>query len=289
MTAAATLAQLASSGALSADTSGNVGIGAVTPVNPLTVGGNGITLVPTYATYLVNSYYDGAWRYVANGMAWGIGNNFNGVTNGVTIATTAVNAGGAGAALTWTPALNIDTSGNVLVGTTTTTGKFTSSQSSTSAPSVAARATSTSFASDVLQIYCARDTNNASYNYITASRPAGTSFIVRDSGNVLNANNSYGGLSDQRLKENITNATPKLEKLNQVRIVNFNMIGDDQKQIGVVAQELEQIFPSMVEEDQEGTKSVKYSVFVPILIKAIQELKAELDVCKAEIAALKGV
>jgi hypothetical protein len=181
----------------------------------------------------------------------------------------------------------IDTSGNLLVGTTTVTGLVTSAQGATSAPSVAARATSTSFANDVLNIYCARDTNNASYNYILASRPAGVSFVVRDSGNVLNANNSYGSLSDQRLKENIVDATPKLEKLNQVRIVNFNIIGDEQKQLGVVAQELEQIFPGMIEEGSDGMKGVKYSVFVPMLIKAMQEQQAMIEELKAKVTALE--
>ncbi len=77
----------------------------------------------------------------------------------------------------------------------------------------------------------------------------------------------------------------------QVRVRNYNIIGDTQKQLGVVAQELESIFPAMIQEtvdrDENGddlgttTKSVKYSVFVPILVKAIQELKAEFDAYKA--------
>ena len=123
-------------------------------------------------------------------------------------------------------------------------------------------------------------------------------FRVLDSGNVANSNNSYGSLSDIKLKENIVDATPKLEKLNQVRIVNYNLIGEEQKQLGVIAQELEQIFPGMVDEspdrDAEGndlgttTKAVKYSVFVPMLIKAIQEQQAIIEQLKADVAALKG-
>ena len=117
---------------------------------------------------------------------------------------------------------------------------------------------------------------------------ATNTYQVLESGNVLNTNNSYGAISDQRRKENIVDATPKLEKLNQVRIVNFNIIGDGQKQIGVVAQELEQIFPSMVEEDQDGTKAVKYSVFVPMLIKSIQEQQQMIETLQAKVAALEA-
>ena len=78
----------------------------------------------------------------------------------------------------------------------------------------------------------------------------------------------------------------------QVKIRNYNLKSDPaHKQLGVIAQELEQVFPNMIDEspdrDEEGndlgttTKSVKYSVFVPMLIKAIQELKAEFDAYKA--------
>jgi hypothetical protein len=130
------------------------------------------------------------------------------------------------------------------------------------------------------------------YSATAGDTGSGTnSFIVWSNGNVVNTNNSYGAISDVKLKENITDTTPKLEKLNQVRVVNYNIKGENQKQLGVIAQELEQVFPSMVDEspdkDANGndlgttTKSVKYSVFVPMLIKAIQELKAEFDAYKA--------
>jgi trimeric autotransporter adhesin len=117
------------------------------------------------------------------------------------------------------------------------------------------------------------------------------SFTVWTNGNVVNTNNSYGAISDAKLKENIVDTTPKLSDLMQVKVRNYNLIGDTTKQLGVVAQELETVFPSMVDVspdiDTEGndlgttTKSVKYSVFVPMLIKAIQELKAEFDAYKA--------
>ena len=124
-------------------------------------------------------------------------------------------------------------------------------------------------------------------------------FVVNaSSGNVQNTNNSYGQLSDSKIKENIVDATNKLEDLKKVKVKNFNMKGDEQKQIGVIAQELESIFPSMVEDhkdyDEEGedlgtvTKSVKYSVFVPILIKAIQEQQTIIEDLKTRIETLEG-
>ena len=134
---------------------------------------------------------------------------------------------------------------------------------------------------------------------------SGNSMLIRGSGNVENTNGSYGAISDQKLKENIVDATSKLDKVNQLKVRNYNLIGDELKQIGFVAQEIEQVFPSIVSEisdlDEEGndlgttTKTVKTSVLIPILVKAmqeqqamIQELKAELDATKAEVQALKG-
>ena len=106
-------------------------------------------------------------------------------------------------------------------------------------------------------------------------------------GNVQNTNNSYGAISDVKLKENIIDATPKLDDLMKVKIRNYNLIGDNKKQIGVIAQEIEEVFPSLVEDikekdSDETTKSVKYSILVPIMLKAIQELKAEIDILKAK-------
>ena len=122
-------------------------------------------------------------------------------------------------------------------------------------------------------------------------------FGVKSNGNVVNSNNSYGPISDIKLKENIVDTTPKLEDLLKVRIVNYNLIADpDLKQIGVIAQELEQIFPGLVDEhqdiDRQGndlgttTKSVKMSVFVPMLIKAMQEQQIQIQNLQEQINIL---
>jgi hypothetical protein len=123
-------------------------------------------------------------------------------------------------------------------------------------------------------------------------------FRIEANGDVKNTNNSYGALSDAKLKENIVDASPKLADLMLVKVRNYNLIGETTKQIGVVAQELEAVFPSMVDEnadrDKDGnllettTKGVKYSVFVPMLIKAIQEQQATITALTARITALEN-
>jgi hypothetical protein len=116
-------------------------------------------------------------------------------------------------------------------------------------------------------------------------------------GSAYNITGTWGTFSDIKIKENVADATPKLDDLLKVRVVNYNRIGSTSKEIGVIAQELEQVFPALVSDQQDfvdgkptgtTTKAVKYSVFVPMLIKAIQEQQDQINNLKADIAALKG-
>jgi serine acetyltransferase len=162
-------------------------------------------------------------------------------------------------------------------------------------------ATNASFTGIVFDSFADRNTTNSSfsaYRYYNVGAAA-VRFIVQDSGNVQNTNNSYGAVSDIKLKENIVDCSPKLEDLCKVKIRQYNLKSDQtHKQIGVIAQELEQVFAGMVEEstdrDESGddlgtkTKTVKYSVFVPMLIKAIQEQQAIITALTTRITALEA-
>ena len=114
-------------------------------------------------------------------------------------------------------------------------------------------------------------------------------------GRAYNSTGTWGTISDARLKENIADATPKLDSINQLRVVNFNFRNEpDVKQIGFIAQEVEQVFPGLVSEgesDGEGGyyKAVKTTVLIPMLVKAIQEQQAMIEELKQEVAKLKGV
>jgi hypothetical protein len=178
----------------------------------------------------------------------------------------------------------IDSSGNLLVGVTSSSRKL-SVEGSNAGTAFLHNLRNTSGDNALIMQLGGANTNNTSSNYIFCDTDSvGVRMVVYGNGNIQNVNNSYGAYSDIKIKENITDATPKLADLMQVQIRNYNLIGEQTRQIGVIAQELEQVFPSMIEEspdrDREGndlgttTKSVKYSVFVPMLIKALQEQQA---------------
>ena len=189
--------------------------------------------------------------------------------------------------------MRIDSSGNLLVGVTTgSANRF--AKNASGAQVLEVLNSSTTSGSRALEIGLSTNADAAG-TFIRCGDAGAFRFYVLGNGNALNSNGSYGTISDAKLKENIVDATPKLEKLNQVRVVNYNLIGDTQKQIGVIAQELEQVFPGMVEEspdrDKDGndlgttTKSVKTSVFIPMLIKAMQEQQAIIESLKARLDA----
>ena len=115
-------------------------------------------------------------------------------------------------------------------------------------------------------------------------------FKIDACGNVTNYTNGYGTISDSRLKENIVTSSPKLEDLLKVRVVNYNLKGSDKtKYIGVLAQELEELFPELVTEDStnERFKSVNYSSLTILLIKAFQEQQILINNLNATLEELE--
>ena len=129
-------------------------------------------------------------------------------------------------------------------------------------------------------------------------------------GNVVNT-------SDIRLKENIESVSSKegdasfLDKIMSVDVLEYNLkdrtselfsdseIKDEKvakfiskekakRHFGVSAQELQTLFPNLVEEGQDGYLAVNYIELVPVLIRSIQELKQELDEAKGSTARTRS-
>ena len=95
--------------------------------------------------------------------------------------------------------------------------------------------------------------------------------------------------SDRRLKENITDTTVKaLDKINRLKMVSFDFIESKKhEEIGLIAQEVENIVPRVVSRDPEnpdGYLHIDYTAFVPYLIKAIQELNQKIEKMEKIIA-----
>jgi hypothetical protein len=114
------------------------------------------------------------------------------------------------------------------------------------------------------------------------------SSIIWSNGNIVNTNNSYGAISDIKLKENIVDANSQWDDLKALQVRNYNFKeGQTHTQIGLVAQEVELVSPGLVSEspnrDAEGndlgtvTKSVNYSVLYMKAVKALQEAMERIE------------
>lgn len=78
--------------------------------------------------------------------------------------------------------------------------------------------------------------------------------------------------SDMRLKKNIHPLPVVANKIKQLRPVMFDWRETDKGDIGLIAQEVEQLFPCLVRTDEQGFKSVNYQKLTVLLLKALQEI-----------------
>jgi hypothetical protein len=129
-----------------------------------------------------------------------------------------------------------------------------------------------------------------------------TVYYVYSNGNVQNTNGSYTTLSDAKLKENIVDAHSQWNDLKAIQIRNWNFKEETghetHRQIGPIAQELEEVCPGLVYEtpdrDADGnetgevTKGVNQSVLYMKAVKALQEAMERIEALEAKVAALEA-
>ena len=115
---------------------------------------------------------------------------------------------------------------------------------------------------------------------------------THDSGNIN---------SDQTMKENIVDASPKLDDLMKLKVRNFTWkkefhpAKEGQKKIGFIAQEVEEVFPKLVTESNIAPlgkpdvikKEIKQA-WAPILVKALQEAITKIETLETKVAALEA-
>ena len=134
-------------------------------------------------------------------------------------------------------------------------------------------------------------TTEGSLNYFTSGSYAG--YFVGETyvdGNLTTY--SFYNLSDMRLKSNVTPLSQlsweqsPLAKLQNLEVIEYNlkrpstMKASEKRHYGVSAQELQELYPNLVKEGQDGYLTVNYIEMVPLLLRSIQELKQELDEVK---------
>ena len=141
-------------------------------------------------------------------------------------------------------------------------------------------------------------TGNAESLYCTGN--GSTRFRVLNNGNVGSASNSYGGISDIKLKENIVDANSQWNDIKAIKVRNFNFKDTpDTKMLGVVAQEIETISPGLISElvDRDPktnetlettTKEVKYSILYMKAIKCLQEAQARIEKIEEDNITLRA-
>ena len=131
--------------------------------------------------------------------------------------------------------------------------------------------------------------------------------LIASTGNVTNANNSYGAISDLKLKENISVASSQWDDVKAIQVKKYSLKSDNlssANQLGVIAQDLEASgMGGLVENDvmpitgedgivdptqTETTKQVKYSVLYMKAVKALQEAMIRIEALETKVTALEN-
>ena len=112
---------------------------------------------------------------------------------------------------------------------------------------------------------------------------ASEAVIVDTSGN-LSILGTLTEASSIAIKENVETYSPSLEKISKMRAVRFNKKKSKKKEVGLVAEELAEMFPELVEMDKDGKPSgVNYSRAVAVLLHGFKELYKEVKELKEKI------
>ena len=281
------------SGQFYKDASGNVGIGTSSPSEKLEVAGNAkitgssLSIVPSTTTTSAS--------VVATNTG---GNFFFGIDNST---GASFGAGAYGRVLyssaaypmafftNGTERMRLDSSGNLLVGTTSGSTHIIQKSNASSTVLSIINSSATSPSGAVFN-FSAAAPNNGTQTFWAASDNAAYRGGFLSNGGLQNYQSNDSNLSDQREKKEIQLASNYLNKICQIPVKTFlfNDQTDRDLNLGVIAQDVQAVAPELVTESNWGTEEnpkMRLSIYQTdlqyALMKALQELKAEFDAYKS--------
>jgi hypothetical protein len=266
------------------DNTGNVGVG-ITPsawgssLKAFEIGAKGNALFTTSSVvdglFMVNNaYYDTAYKYAANGYASRY-THYQGAHQWFTAAS-----GTAGNAITFTQAMTLDASGNLILGGTSQIASCRSSITNAGGDQLAINATNTSTGQSSIK-FCNAGT---AYGYIWWDKSDSRLYVQNTSGGVYLASTatSWTANSDERLKdiiEPISNAVSKVGSLRAI-IGKYKNDQTNTRRSFLIAQDVQSVLPEAVDASNPDQLGVAYTDVIPLLVAAIKELTAEVNALK---------
>ena len=172
--------------------------------------------------------------------------------------------------------MRIDSSGNVLVGTTSDSIAGANTTGVVLSPNSAAQ-----FSRDGGHVL---DINRVQDGQIVRFRSAGG---IEGSISISGSTTSYNTSSDARLKD-VTGEARGLEVINELNPVAYNWKADGKADEGLIAQEVQEIVPNAVSGSEEEMYQMDYSKLVVHLVKGMKEQQTQIEALQSEINLLKG-
>ena len=284
------------------DASGNLGL-AVTPSawrsDHKVVQASGGALASNGLTsyFTSNAYYESAFtpRYINTGYAGALIYNIAGTGEwGFRVAP----SGTAGNPITFTQAMTLDASGNLLIGTTT--GIFNPGvtiQGPTTNRGVISLSRATVSTTGVVGSIIGYNGNSTQLGGfdVAANGANNTGIVTWYSANagtytagpyLQNGGTNWTAASDERIKDIIAPITDALSKVSALRTVYYSFKSDPTKtqRVGFIAQDMQPVLPEVVSEKADGELGIDYASTTPLLAAAIQELAAKVQALEAKVA-----